>query len=94
MGLQALMRRLGLIGRRQLLRNSVRRFVRKYKSVSKKKEPVSIDVQHKHGMENREWCNLTMSPVFDEKGEMKYFVSFSDLDLKVCENLLSGKVYS
>ena len=45
-------------------------------SIQKKKQ-VSIDVKHKKGSADRECCHLIINPVFDENGDVKYFVGIS-----------------
>jgi len=38
---------------------------------------MSLDVKHLPEFADREWCHLIVNPVFDKKGEVKYFVGIS-----------------
>ena len=49
----------------------------KLKESVEKKAPVSLDVRHPKEMADREWCHLIINPVFDEKGDVEYFVGIS-----------------
>ncbi|OHA85435.1 MAG: hypothetical protein A2591_03085 [Candidatus Yonathbacteria bacterium RIFOXYD1_FULL_52_36] len=51
--------------------------LRKIKQSIAEKRAVSIDVQHLHEFSNREWCALIINPIFDESGNVKYFVGIS-----------------
>ncbi|HCJ45377.1 MAG: PAS domain S-box protein [Candidatus Moranbacteria bacterium] len=46
------------------------------RSIAEKK-PMSLDVKHLPEFADREWCHLIVNPVFDKKGEVKYFVGIS-----------------
>jgi PAS domain S-box-containing protein len=60
----------------------------KIKESVEQKKAVALDVQHLPELANREWCSLSINPVFDEHGEVKYFVGISrDIsDRKKMEN--------
>lgn len=49
----------------------------KIKESIEQKKAVSLDVKHLPEFANREWCHLIINPVFDAKGEVKYFVGIS-----------------
>lgn len=49
----------------------------KIKESVEEKRTVSLDVKHLPQYANREWCNLIISPVFDDAGSVKYFVGIS-----------------
>lgn len=50
---------------------------RKIREAVDGKKTVALDVKHVPEYANREWCHLIINPVFDEKGEVKYFVGIS-----------------
>jgi hypothetical protein len=43
----------------------------------KEKRPLALDVKHLPEFADREWCHFIVNPVFDKKGEVKYFVGIS-----------------
>ena len=49
----------------------------KIKESIAEKKAVSIDVKHLPEFANREWCALTINPIFDEQWNVKYFVGIS-----------------
>jgi PAS domain S-box-containing protein len=49
----------------------------KIKESIEQKRAVSLDVKHLPELADREWCHLIINPVFDAKGEVKYFVGIS-----------------
>lgn len=49
----------------------------KIKESVDERRTVSLDVQHLPQYANRDWCNLIISPVFDDAGNVKYFVGIS-----------------
>ncbi|OHA84663.1 MAG: hypothetical protein A2481_02675 [Candidatus Yonathbacteria bacterium RIFOXYC2_FULL_47_9] len=49
----------------------------KIKESVEERRTVSLDVQHLPQYANRAWCNLIVSPVFDDAGNVKYFVGIS-----------------
>lgn len=56
----------------------------KLKESVAKKAPVSLDVKHPKEIADREWCHLIINPVFDEKGDVEYFVGISrDISARV-----------
>ena len=50
---------------------------RKIQESVEERRTVSLDVQHLPQYANRDWCNLIISPVFDDAGNVKYFVGIS-----------------
>ena len=55
---------------RELIRQKIKESVQE-------KKTVSLDVKHLPQYANREWCSLIISPVFDDAGNVKYFVGIS-----------------
>lgn len=49
----------------------------KIKESIREKKTVNLDVKHLPEFADREWCNLSISPVFDEEGNIKYFLGIS-----------------
>ncbi|MEI8097103.1 MAG: PAS domain S-box protein [Candidatus Moraniibacteriota bacterium] len=43
----------------------------------KEKKSFGLDVKHLPESADREWCHFIVNPVFDKKGEVKYFVGIS-----------------
>lgn len=50
---------------------------RKIDECIRDKKTVTFDVKHLHELANREWCSMSVSPVFDKKGVVKYFIGVS-----------------
>jgi len=59
----------------------------------REKKTVSFDVHHLHEFANRDWCSMSISPVFNEQGEVKYFIGVSrDIsDRKKMEEEINNK---
>lgn len=57
------------------------------------KKTITFDVHHLHEFANREWCSMSISPVFNERGEVKYFIGVSrDIsDRKKMEDDINNK---
>jgi two-component system sensor histidine kinase DctS/two-component system sensor kinase FixL len=51
--------------------------LRKIKESVQEKKTVCLDVKHLPEYADREWCSLSISPVFDKKGAVKYFIGVS-----------------
>lgn len=49
----------------------------KIKESIDEKKTVSIDVKHLPEFANREWCSVTIKPIFNDDGSIKYFIGIS-----------------
>jgi PAS domain S-box-containing protein len=54
-----------------------RRLLKESFSEVAKGKSLSVDVQHIKPYSNREWCNVTLDPIFDDKGRVKNILAIS-----------------
>jgi len=51
--------------------------LRKIQESIREKKVITIDVKHLHESSDREWCSMSISPVFNAQGEVEYFIGIS-----------------